>query len=123
MTKTGIDVPAGVGGAVMMKYITYTHMDGKDNANRILRAELKVRKIEFSDVLWDAMDWNAKKYQLKVAESKLRIDAKKGEQGINANKLTEVVPQSAELKQFLMKQKEIHRKDKQNDRIEAERYS
>jgi hypothetical protein len=58
-----------------------------------------------------------------VAESKLRIDAKKGEQGINANKLTEVVPQSAELKQFLMKQKEIHRKDKQNDRIKAERYS
>jgi hypothetical protein len=56
MTKTGIDVPAGVGGAVMMKYIAYTHMDGKDNANRILRAELKVRKIEFSDKLWDAMD-------------------------------------------------------------------
>jgi hypothetical protein len=123
MTKTGIDVPAGVGGAVMMKYIAYTHMDGKENANKILRAELKVRKIEFTDKQWDAMDWNTKKYQLKLAESKLRIDAKKGEQGINANKLSEVVPQSAELKRFLMIQKDIHRKDKQNDRIETESYA
>lgn len=61
MFKTGIDVPAGVGGAVIMKYIAYTHMGSKENANRILRAELRVRGIEFPDDEWNDMNWNTKK--------------------------------------------------------------
>ena len=106
-----------------MKYIAYTHMGSKENANRILRAELRVRGIEFPDDEWNDMNWNTKKYQLKLSESKLYIDAKKGQQGIDVNKITAVVPQSSELKQFLIKQKDIHRKDKQNDRLEADHYS
>jgi hypothetical protein len=122
-TKTGIDVPAGVGGKVILQYIAYTHMGGKVNANRILREELKVRGVVLSDKAWDNLQWNEKKYLLKKHESTLHLEEDKAQQGIQISKINAVKPQSCELKSFLITQKAIHRKKKQSDEVEAANYT
>jgi hypothetical protein len=121
-TKRGIDVPAGVGGKVILQYIAYTHMDGKENADRIIREELRVRGVVLSDEAWDKLQWNEKKHLLKKHKSTFHLDEDKGQQGIQISKINAVKPQSPELKSFLIKQKEIHRKEKKSDGVEAAHY-
>jgi hypothetical protein len=109
--KKGIDVPAEIGGAVLLQMIAHTHMGSAEAANKILRAELEVRGIKYSDKKWKAMDWRDKKKVLKKHELSLLVTEKaKGQEGIKISDVNSVTPQSAELKEFLEQQKAIRRR-------------
>jgi hypothetical protein len=75
-----------------------------------------------SDKAWDNLQWNKEKYLLKKHESKLILEEDKAQQGIQISKINAVKPQSLELKSFLIKQKAIHRKEKQSKEVEALNY-
>jgi hypothetical protein len=123
--KTGIDVPAAVGGQVFLQYIAKTHM--KDECQTILRAELKARGIEYPDDEWDDLEWAKKKLRLKQHEASQRVnpqiaDNQRQNGEITLSKITSVKPWSQELKDFLLVQKSIHCKEKQLDDLESMNY-
>lgn len=111
--KKGIDVPPEIGGAVKLQLIAIKHMNGKANAERILRAELTARGIVFSDVKWNKMEWKEKKLKLKEHECGQKAKQGQGKGGIEVSDVKAVKPVSDELIAFLRDRIET------NGRLEA----
>ena len=115
--KAGIDLPAGIGGELYLRYIAKTHM-GKQTADLWLQEELKVRGVTFTNKRWNKLEWNDKKYQLKKHEASLKVDKGQGKEGIDTSKINAIKPQSDVFKALLPRQDEIRRREKNLDCIE-----
>lgn len=108
--KAGIDVTAEMGGGIKLQKISYTNMGSKENAEAVVRAELNARGKQYTDAQWASMDWKAKKKELQTDEAEKALHDDRGLEGLVVSNINSIIPQSAELKAYLIDYEELSRR-------------